>query len=438
MKKLFILLLLPLFSYGQYTKTVNQTKVLVEKRDVYLNGGLRASAGGKSRVLVPVELPSNTVEWYYSFSTSKGESGTKNLKLAAQLATLVADPTGITASISSKINVPQGSSSADIYLLDSRNHIAFEQKYDNNGGTFKYWPEGTTLNTKQAIVRIDDVKVGKYYLGLKNPSTLDGINISIEVVAIVENEVYVDEWTTQSKENLRNYCMKTFLTSEPGRHDVCECAIEKVVIDKKPSDWSKLSKSSKQSFIKNEKNNCFEGTGNLALLDAENKKAAILEQQRKRSKAIVDSITDHYKAAFASSKMGDYKSAIDEMKTSLQIAERNPEANLKYSDTWVGSCYNSMAWWSLLENDLNGAGEYLKKALAFDSQNMYLRGNLGIYHVLNNNYNLAEEAFTYYKRRAKLPNGERWFEVIGNDLETLENRGITHPDFEKVRELLRI
>lgn len=433
MKKLFLLLLVPIISFGQYTKTVKQTKVLVEKRDIHLNGGLRASTGGDSREVVPIDLPKNTVEWYYSFSTSAAGSGTKNLKLALQLGTLLADPSGISSKIVDNIQVPSGTSKADVFLFDGKNRVPFLNKE-----LFYYIGEGTTENTKHGVVKIDDVTNGKYYIGFRNPSTLNGLNISIEVVAIVQNKVYVDEWTTTSKEKIRNSCMNSFKTKEAGRHDVCECATEKLLADKKPSEWKKLSKSSRHSFVKSEKSKCYEETGNTALLNAEKKQEEILEERRKLTQAVADSINEYYKAAHAASKLGDYPDAINQMNTTVKIAERHPNASLTDKDKWLCSCYNSMAWWSLLDNNIENAGEYLKKALMLDSKNMYVRGNLGLYHLLNNNYNLAKEAFTYYKRREKMPNGDRWFKVIGSDLETLENRGISHPNFDKVRELLRI
>lgn len=433
MKYLIIALLLPLTTLAQYTKEVTQAKVIVEKRDISLNGGLNASVGGKSRVLVPVDLPSNTIEWYYSFTTSKGESGSENLKLAIQLTSLLVDRTRLTSSLVKKINVPDGSNSVDVYLLDEQNHIAFKRKE-----ACLYIEEGTTENTKQALVQIVDEKTGKYYLGLKNPSTLNGLNISIEVVAIVKNKVYVDEWTSKSKDNIRNYCMSTFNTKENGRHDVCECAVEALVNDKKPSEWGKLTKSSQNSFIAAKKGSCFTETDNQNLLEAERKKESQLKKEEQFTSAVLDSIKDMYQQAQASSKLGDYKDATSKMLVVTQISERHPSVKMKDKNVRLGSCYNSMAWWALLENNIDDAGEYLKEALVLDANSMYIRANLGLYHLLNNNYNLAEEAFLFYKRREKFPNGDKWFKVVGNDLETLENRGITNNNFDKVRDLLRI
>lgn len=179
-----IILIVSQLSYGQQTEFSVETKQIIETRDLYINGGARSHFGGKSRVSIKVDLPPNTDYWYYSFSTSAGKSGTKNLKLAIQLTSMLADPSGVTSNTLTAINVPQGAASVDVYLLDRLNKNAFINKEG-----YSHYPEGMVENTKQAAVRIDDVKSGTYYLGIKNPSALNGLNLSIEVVAIIKNKI---------------------------------------------------------------------------------------------------------------------------------------------------------------------------------------------------------------------------------------------------------
>lgn len=191
---------------------------LIEPRGIYLNGGLRASFGGKSRTYIKVDLPPNTVKWYYSFSTERGESGTKNLNLAIQLSSMMAAGSiGSTAINLSGVEVPSGSASIDVYLCDRANIDAFIDKIDNDGGTFYYTIEGTTKNTRQAIVEVDDVTSGTIYLGLKNPSMNDGVNISIEVVAIVAKELEKSE-EQQRAELYAGLGWKQF---EQGEYEKC-------------------------------------------------------------------------------------------------------------------------------------------------------------------------------------------------------------------------
>lgn len=202
MKKISTLLLISLFTIltlaAQTVKTKQTVMTVVQQRSIYLNGGARASMGGKSRTSVRVSLPPNTKSWYYSFSTTPGESGTNNLNLLAQLSTLALDPTGLTKAAVSTVKVPQGSGSIDAYLLDQANNDLFLQKVDNSGGTYTYYREGLIQNTKQALVPIYNAISGTFYIGLKNPSSFDGINIQIEVVALIEEAEQQTEEQSQA------------------------------------------------------------------------------------------------------------------------------------------------------------------------------------------------------------------------------------------------
>ncbi|MBK5214539.1 MAG: tetratricopeptide repeat protein [Flavobacteriaceae bacterium] len=190
------------YSYGQEFEIVRETKKLIDSRNIYLNGGMRAEFGGKSRTSIKFDLPPNTVEWYYSFTTTKGESGNGNLNLAIQLSRMLLDPSGLTSIATSRVKIPEGVAAADIFLLDQRNMNLFLQKVDLNGGTFLQYPEGLVENTKQAIVKVDDIKSGTWYLGIKNPSSVDGINISIEIVAVTETRKRVAKTEEQEKAEL--------------------------------------------------------------------------------------------------------------------------------------------------------------------------------------------------------------------------------------------
>jgi tetratricopeptide (TPR) repeat protein len=211
------LLLLTFFINAQTLKTKQTLISIIQERNITLNGGANASFGGKSRTLIPLVLPANTVSWYYSFTTSPGVNGLENLKLFAQLSSLAYNPLGITESTINKIQVPSGSSGLDVYLLDQKNSDLFVNKVDQNGGTFKYYREGLVTNTNQAIVPIYNSLQGNYYLGLRNPSTFTGIHIRIEVVALVKE--FEQQTETQSEAmTIGNLGWKAF---ERGDYDKC-------------------------------------------------------------------------------------------------------------------------------------------------------------------------------------------------------------------------
>jgi hypothetical protein len=69
--------------------------------------------------------------------------------------------------------------------MDQPNADAFLQKVDNNGGSFNFLREGTVMNTRHALVELTKMTL-PCYIGIKNPSTFDGVNVNIEVVALVQ------------------------------------------------------------------------------------------------------------------------------------------------------------------------------------------------------------------------------------------------------------
>ncbi|MBW2937537.1 hypothetical protein KXJ69_05435 [Aureisphaera sp. CAU 1614] len=200
----FFTLLVFQFCLSQEYETIKETKKIIDSRDIYLNGGLRSQFGGKSRTTIKIDLPPNTVEWYYSFTTSQGKKGTANLNLAFQLTGMLADPSGISSNTLSAIKVPEGDASVDIYLMDHYNNNLFMRKADYNGEAFTQYSEGMVENTKQAIVRVDDVIEGSWYLGIRNPSSLNALNLSLEVVAITEEIVEIPDSSLFNSKSIKN------------------------------------------------------------------------------------------------------------------------------------------------------------------------------------------------------------------------------------------
>lgn len=158
------------------------THTLIEKREYYLNGGVRSFLGGKSRVTIKIDLPKNTKKWYYSFSTMPGSDGTKLLNLAVQIGATLSSG-GLVGLAAKSFQVPPGSGSADIFVIPPEYNNAFLNKEDNN---WRFFSDISLQNTKQAVQTVENNYGNSFYMGLRNPSSLNGINIIIEVVAVVE------------------------------------------------------------------------------------------------------------------------------------------------------------------------------------------------------------------------------------------------------------
>lgn len=202
-------------------QTIQKTRKVVEimpSQTFYLNGGNRATFGGKSRVWYNIQLPENTVEWYYSFTTTKGQDPTASIQLISQLTRMV-DPTGFSAIATNAILTPSGAAVCDLYLMDRPNADKFLEKVDNWGGSYNYLVNGSRLNYKEGVVQVRDAVSGSYCLGFKNPSAVQGITITFEVVAIVEEINVAEKTETQTKAEI--FAEMGWKAYERGEYDKC-------------------------------------------------------------------------------------------------------------------------------------------------------------------------------------------------------------------------
>src|SRR5258706_14551657 len=101
---------------GQTSKKKLSIFPLIEKRVYELDGG-KFIVTGQSRVRIKVDLPPNTLEWYYIFTSYSDKQAVEDKKesinLASQL-TRVIDQTGTTASAFSVLFTPSGSNACSV------------------------------------------------------------------------------------------------------------------------------------------------------------------------------------------------------------------------------------------------------------------------------------------------------------------------------------
>lgn len=187
----------------QAQNIVKERKVVqvIAPQTLYLNSITNGTIGGVNRTTLEIKLPKNTVEWYYSFSTSKDMSASPSLNLLSQV-TKYYDPTGITAMATTALFTPNGVSVCDIYLLDKTNVDGFLGKKEGWTNSYKYIASGTRENFTNGTININNIKSGNYFLGFKNPSYTDGLSVTVEVVAIVEEAKIVEISDAQKKATL--------------------------------------------------------------------------------------------------------------------------------------------------------------------------------------------------------------------------------------------
>lgn len=154
---------------------------LLAEQSRYLKGEAHAAPGTVSRVCLKVNLPPNTLTWYYTFTTTynKGEK-TAPIKLADQLRKVL-DTTGKTEFHIDTIFVPAGSAPIDAYLFQTTDDA---NKFRRGQEDMLYTVTDTRKNSMYETVPVNDVPKGICYIGLRNPGS-KGVNIAIEVAAIV-------------------------------------------------------------------------------------------------------------------------------------------------------------------------------------------------------------------------------------------------------------
>ncbi|VXB57052.1 exported hypothetical protein [Flavobacterium sp. 9AF] len=153
-------------------------------QNVYINSTSNEYwKGGNSKTIIPVDLPDGTVEWYYEYTSSRSkekvQSSANNFKLASDLSNLI-DKTGLLNISLSMLTTPPGNDVCDIFLFES-------DYYNNflNGTSFNHYPIGTRQNFKSGVVQIRNQPLRKPMIGVKNNDLSYGINVSIQIVAVV-------------------------------------------------------------------------------------------------------------------------------------------------------------------------------------------------------------------------------------------------------------
>ena len=377
MRKAIVVLLLSFitFSFGQSYKKNRKVVPVLTNQDFYLNGGTKGAFGGKSRINLLISLPKNTVEWYYVFSTSPNQGNNQSINLVAQLTRLV-DNTGMTAIATSALLAPTSNGGAcDVYLMDRINSDKFMEKVDSWGGTYSYFPEGTRENFHKGTIQIKGITSGNWYLGFKNPSVSTGVNVSVEVAAIVEEEILdYSTWSTETKARFYDDFYKNLKdknVDDEIAKEIAGCLIDKVATLKTPELWDNMNEGSKQSFLND----------------------------------IYATCTEKYQT------------------------KRTPEQE-------KAATFGSLGWKAYENGELEKAIEYSKKALEKDNSLGWVQANLGLFCLINHDGIKASDYYidSIINIKNDKINAKKLFKEVINDINSAL---IKYPTLVGYREILQ-
>jgi hypothetical protein len=188
MKTLFLLLVFckSAISFAQSTKPVYKVVPVITSHSFFLKGGSRAMIGNSSRQVLPIELPANTVEWYYTIMTTNNRKQSSDCDLTGQLDKLLIPEIGITSNTTSAITVPGGSGVCDVYVMTNPNEV---NKYVNKQPAASFLMDDSRHNYISGVVQVKDFLYGSCFLVMRNPSSSQGLNITVEVTAIVMSTI---------------------------------------------------------------------------------------------------------------------------------------------------------------------------------------------------------------------------------------------------------
>lgn len=211
---------------------------IIENRTYQLDGGTFI-VFGQSRVTIPIELPDNTVEWYYVFSSFSDKEVVKSnnatIDLLSQLS-LIIDQTGTTANALSALLAPSGSSNCNVYLFpgysDSKNFLNKTDQDIFATESWQYMVQGTIQAGMQGKQRIKDVQDGTYYLGIKAGTS--PVIVKIEVVAIVGEPTLESEWPKETVDVITKTIYDLLVkenVSELKANELASCTVESITKD---------------------------------------------------------------------------------------------------------------------------------------------------------------------------------------------------------------
>jgi tetratricopeptide (TPR) repeat protein len=265
MKTLILLFLISISWIVNAQNSTNTLKVvpIVENRIHDLDGGLIVTR--PSRVIIPITLPKNTIEWYYVFSsysnTQAVEAKNNQISLVSQL-TRIIDETGTTASALSYLLAPSGSSASNVYLFkDYNNAWNFENKTDQDLFPV-YWYVRSDYSIKSATQgkqRVDLTNEEKYYLGIQAGNS--PVIVKIEVVAIVDESTELSNgWTTSIKTKVKDIVKEALVTNEvpiQQAEELSECILRSIIKEYPQDVFLSLTEQAATSLLDRFSKDCY-------------------------------------------------------------------------------------------------------------------------------------------------------------------------------------
>ena len=131
------------------------------------------------------------------------------------------------------------------------------------------------------------------------------------------------------------------------------------------------------------------------------------------------------------SKVKSQKEVVEHLEKHFELNPKNPRIR-----TYLAQSLGTLSWYFLFIKDFESAELSARRGLFLDSQENWIVTNIASSLLFQGRYKEAEKIYLQFKEKA-FDEKKSWSEVFLADLEELESSGITHPDVEKIRIILR-
>ena len=409
---LFILIkIAPLKSQIPTQDSAFTVVTIAPAQSFYLDSRLMSNLNGRSRLTIPVILPEGTLRWYYSFAASESKNEPLEwVGLAGQLTKLY-DRTGIASEVINRLVKPSGTTICDIFILNTEGVLQFENKDDVNLIVDK---DFSRQNMTGGIVEVW-VKNKRPALGLSNPSIKTGINVKIEISAVVSkskpsNPIFLKEttWNKAQKEELWSKMSYAFDGKKNNQTDaVTLCAIDSFTHNYTSQEYGMMIESEKNYKLMSKVEACFAASGNQNL-GIEMGEVAALKMQR-------DTLE----------QASNFAEMLQVSKKIMDLGYPSVSNRLKLARAYI------------LNNKSNEAIEILNSLLRLMPDDWAINLNLAHAYLFVNQYDKAEKFYLKFKNISNTE-GVVWEQLVINDFKFFIQNKIFNSRFDNIKKKLKI
>lgn len=202
---IFCCLLLTPLSAQQFR---HEIQCIVPATVIHLESSGSALLGGKSVEVIELDLPVNTLYWYYraahftSEDAAKKALSTQDLSHKLEIILEQSDTLPVTLPY---LNLPKGNTSGTIYLLsDSSDVKTVMERWRISRPSYIQNASSIAQNNAFKKIASPQQSKGKQYIAISNPSTLSQCFTLLEVVAVVKQEKLLkNQWKVSDLEKIK-------------------------------------------------------------------------------------------------------------------------------------------------------------------------------------------------------------------------------------------